>query len=199
MIVEASNGCKNRIDSTIATLPTPNASFNTPKGCPGTPTNFSSSSTPSASITSTQWNFGDGSAIVSGLNPSHTYLTSGTYSVTLTVSSGTGCADTTTHTIVIPNLPVPSFNATSICFGQPTVFTDLTPSGFGSAAITNWSWNFGDGSLLSSNSNPSHQFQSVNTFTVTLTVTTANGCLGSTTKNIIVKPLPVPLFTIAGV
>ncbi len=64
------------------------------------------------------WNFGDGSATSTAQDPSHTYTTDGTYSITLTVSSGppNNCLDVTTivitifipSSIIIPNIITPN-------------------------------------------------------------------------------------------
>ncbi len=44
------------------------------------------------------WDFGDGSPLVNGVNPSHVYTTNGSFTVTLTVSNGCG-SDVLTNTI----------------------------------------------------------------------------------------------------
>ncbi|HMF34470.1 MAG TPA: PKD domain-containing protein, partial [Candidatus Lokiarchaeia archaeon] len=68
----------------------------------------------------------------------------------------------------------PSFvsNATSVIVGQTVQFTDTTSGGKPPLA---YQWNFGDGTGNSTLQNPAHQFAAAGTFTVTLTVTDANG------------------------
>lgn len=64
----------------------------------------------STSITSAQWNFGDGQN-ASEMSPSHTYQAEGTYYVTLQVSNAEGCVDAVTHgpyVIVAPDLFIPN-------------------------------------------------------------------------------------------
>ncbi|MFL5403515.1 MAG: Ig-like domain-containing protein, partial [Gemmatimonadales bacterium] len=51
------------------------------------------SSDPDGSISSRSWNFGDGSGAISDLNPSHTFPSSGTYTVALTVTDNGGATD----------------------------------------------------------------------------------------------------------
>lgn len=82
------------------------ADFTNTTVCEGTPTQFTctSSSVPSNNITSREWNFGDGST-GTGSNPSHTYLESGTYTVSLTVRTGGDCEDTKTRTVTVYNVP----------------------------------------------------------------------------------------------
>lgn len=60
----------------------------------------------------------------------------------------------------------------------------------GGGTITSWSWSFGDGatSLLEE---PSHLYTTVGTYTITLTVSTADGCTHTYTKTIIVYTEPI--------
>ena len=58
--------------------------------------NSNGSIDPDGSITGYSWNFGDGSAISTSVNPTHTYVTAGTYNVSLTVTDDKGAKNTTT-------------------------------------------------------------------------------------------------------
>ena len=51
-------------------------------------------------------------------------------------------------------------------------------------AITNWTWNFGDGSPVSHATSPSHTYATAGVFTVTLTVTDTNGASANTNGSI---------------
>ncbi|MDF1672157.1 MAG: PKD domain-containing protein [Vicingaceae bacterium] len=68
--------------------------------------------------------------------------------------------------------PVSSFmaNTTSTCSGVVN-FTDLSTNN-----PTSWSWNFGDGSPLLTNQNPSHTYIASGNYTVTLIACNAFGC-----------------------
>ena len=66
-----------------------------------------------------------------------------------------------------------------------------------STDIVSWSWNFGDGSALSTDSNPAHIYEQAGLYYVTLTVTNAGGCTSTVTKPVIVSDVyPIPDFTI---
>jgi PKD repeat protein len=73
------------------------------------------------------WNFGDGSALSTAANPSHTYATNGSYTAALTVSDGFGGSNTATRTITVAGVYFPvtavldNFNRTSGSLGSSWV------------------------------------------------------------------------------
>ncbi|MCK6650073.1 MAG: PKD domain-containing protein, partial [Bacteroidia bacterium] len=75
--------------------------------------------------TSYSWNFGDGSPLDTTSNPTHVYLASGTYSVSLITCNPYGC-DTIiqTETITIPQLPISSSCVPVL--SPMTPFTEIT-------------------------------------------------------------------------
>jgi PKD repeat protein len=111
----------------------------------------------------------------------------------VSVQGNTGAAEPETgSTTVIVSLPPTvdfTFSENSACSGTSIQFNS-TVSGTG---FTTYSWNFNDGTPLSSAANPSHVFTALGcgnlTFNVVLTVT-KNGCTVVRTKPIIVKQRP---------
>ena len=121
------------------------------------------------------WNLGNG-VTSTKQNPSVVYITPGTYTVTLYIKSATG-EDSITKTDYITVLEKPdvNFNATPTegCVPLDVTFTDQSTPGPGT--ITNWLWDFGDGNT-STEQNPVHKYNLVDSFDVTLEVTNSLGC-----------------------
>ena len=140
--------------------------------------------------TSWSWNFGDeGTSDLQ--NPSHQYTTPGTYTVSLTATNAcSNDTETKTGYITVNACPVPvaSFSATPNegCAPLTVAFTDSSTNN-----PTTWSWDFGDGGT-SDLQNPTHEYTSPNTYTVTLTASNYGGSDSETTQ-IIVVPLSIDI------
>ena len=173
-------------DTASATItvnaPAPVASFTASPTSGIAPLSVSFTDTSSGTITARAWDFGDG-GVSSASNPSHTYTSAGTYTVSLTVS-GPGGSDTQTQagliTVATPP-PTAAFGATPTSGAAPLAvsFTDLS-----SGSITSRSWSFGDGGT-SNAQNPSHTYTADGTYTVSLTVTGPGGSDTSTQSGLI--------------
>jgi gliding motility-associated-like protein len=141
-------------------------------GCVPFTSAFSVSTTTIDPIVSYQWNFGDGST-GTGPTPTHIYTTAGIYTVSVIVTTASGCADTATVAAGISagTKPVPNFTATprDVCAKLPVNFTDQSTGN-----ITQWLWLFGDGGT-STDQNPIYEYQDTGYFDVTLIVWN-NGC-----------------------
>ncbi|MES2286007.1 MAG: PKD domain-containing protein [Bacteroidota bacterium] len=151
------------------------------------------------STASWSWNFGDGSALNTTVwNPRHLYAVPGNYQTTLiTYSSNLGCPDTLHDSITVFPMPIANFGFSNVCLNVAMVFSDLSTVSSGS--IAGWSWSFGDGTPISIIQNPNHVYAIPGTYTVSLMVTTNNGCKNTVSKVVVVHALPVAKFSTSNV
>jgi PKD repeat protein len=116
------------------------------------------------------WDFGDG-ATSTEMNPTHTYLAAGVYTVNETVSNTNGTNSMlATINVLKKGLPIANFN-TNITNGNVPLtvqFTDL------STDATGWGWDFGD-KATSTELNPTHTYLAAGVYTVNETVSNTNG------------------------
>jgi PKD repeat protein len=121
-----------------------------------------------------RWTFGDGS-ISTEPDPVHTYSSPGIYTVSLRVTDPEAHVKTMTKEgFIVAGIAAPlrAEFATSRRRGplpRNVSFTDQS-----SGEVTAWHWDFGDGST-SDEQNPSHAYETVGLFDVSLTVTGPDG------------------------
>jgi PKD repeat protein len=149
------------------------------------------------SPTSWTWLFGDGGTSTSQ-DPTHTYTTAGTYTVTL-ISTNSAGSDTLTRMGYITatkasSVPAASF-VTNVTSGAVPLSVQFLDSSNNSPIA--WVWSFGDGGS-STISNPVHTYTTAGTYTVTLTATNSAGSNTVSQTNYItasvVTDAPGPLF-----
>jgi gliding motility-associated-like protein len=163
--------------------------------CDGFTMNFSNRSS-SPLINSYYWEFGDPASGVDNTStsatPTHTYSAAGDYTIKLVTNRNQDCSDSTTAIVSVWPGFFPGFNAAGICLTNPVVMTDQTTTVYGT--VNSWTWDFGDGSPLSTVQNPSHNYTSIGPKVITLIVTNSKGCVDTAqrTVDIITKP-PITL------
>ena len=139
-------------------------------------------------VTGWNWDFGDGTTSTEQ-NPTHTYSTPGTYTVTFTATNEVG-SNVKTQTITV-NYPAPvadfAGNTTSGTAPLDVKFTDKS-----TGKVTGWNWDFGDGTT-STEQNPTHTYSAPGTYTVVLTVTGPGGDDNKIQTNYITVNYPAPI------
>ncbi|HET6990562.1 MAG TPA: PKD domain-containing protein, partial [Bacteroidia bacterium] len=188
--------CSDTAVLSVTVNPGPAVAFVAPAVCLGSATSFTDQSVIAVgNITSWHWDFGvttltnDTSNVQ---NPNYTYSSAGTFNVTLTCTSNNGCVSTLTIPITVNALPAANFSSNIACQGSSTTLIDLSNAGTGT--ITNWTWNFGDGSPTSSVQNPTHTYANDSTFNVSLIVTNSAGCVDTVNLPVLTSSVPVVAF-----
>lgn len=147
------------------------------------------------------WNFGDGSSSTAK-DPIHEYASSGTYTVTLTVTNQlTGCSKTKKEDVrVVKEIADFVSDASVTCKNTSVKFTATNSV---SANISLYTWKFGDGiSISNSIGSADYQFSKASTYDVTLIIKDINGCADTITKPSVIKvegPTAVFRSTIPGI
>lgn len=117
------------------------------------------------------WDFGDGSPNSTDENPSHAYTAAGTYNVELTATNAYG-SDTHIMAVTVSEAAVADFSHDGpAAVGTDVNFTNLSA---GAGPIT-YEWDFGDGSAVSTDENPTHAYADEGTYIVSLTATNGFG------------------------
>ena len=135
--------------------------------------------------TSYHWEFGDGS-FSGAASPSNTYNANGVYDVLLIATSAFGCVDSLRKPAyikvypldlaILPDntggcIPATIHFAPAVTYVNPvSQVTSQYPY-----PVTSYTWNFGDG-YTSTLDSPSHIYTAYGTYTVSLVITTSNGC-----------------------
>ena len=170
------------------------ANFDVENGCPGEVIEFSDLSTflPITSIASWSWDFGDpgsgGDNTSTDINPTHIYASQGSYTVSLTVTSTSGC--TATRTKILEVYPLPSVN-----FEEPTVNCEATALNFIAdvpATVTFVEWDFGDPNSGDANVSELfdayHAYDQPGNYTITLFAQSIYGCTNVFSRNLTIEP-----------
>jgi gliding motility-associated-like protein len=108
-------------------------------------------------------------------------VAAGNHSLRLTVASDVGCiSNTYSANFDIKNAPAITINANDGCVNAPILFTGQTDP---STSVDNWHWNFGD-NVFSEDKNTQHIYSLPSSYSVQLSATGSNGCIGFASKNI---------------
>jgi len=184
-LTATSNGCSQTITKNAWEFARPVAKFNAPSVlCDKTDITFSNASTISMGNMGYRWDFSDGGTSTA-TNPMHSFATAGAHFVKMKVISEFGCADSITKNISLAESPFADFRTGPVCNLSNTnfIFIGSKPGG---TIMTAFNWDFGvDGTTTVEN--PSKLLSIVGKKTVTLTLTSNNGCKDVSLKEINVK------------
>ncbi|MDX1909280.1 MAG: PKD domain-containing protein [Bacteroidia bacterium] len=144
-------------------------------------------------ISAYAWDLGEPGATSTIAAPAYQYTSAGPKSITLTTTDQNGCVSTGSLEVTIyPNVEA-DFSYTPVCFGDTTVFSDLTQFDplFPPA---NWVWIYGDGSA-GVDAAPAHYYGAWGNYQVTLFTSSAVGCRDTIVKTVEVYDQPQADFS----
>ncbi len=184
LAVTTQNGCTDTytLKQAVAAGTKPVADFTVdkPSVCASTPVQFIDKSI--GTVTSWNYNFGDGLSTSGSPNPTHLFTKIGSNNVTLYISNKGCSGDPKTIANIVTVLPpIAGFAFTYNCANPLQVqFTDQ------SQQPDSWQWNFGD-NKTDNTAKPIHTYTSSGTYQVVLTAANNNGCTSNDTAIISVS------------
>ena len=196
-IITTQAGCKDSVKLPITVNPLPQAAFTSNTICAGTVSSLTDNSILPAGETITwSWNLSGGTPATStAQNPSVSFPTGGTYTVSEIVTTQFGCSDTTVLPVIVNAIPQAAFSSNTVCAGNVTSLTDNSTSPSTGGAITSWSWNFPSGNpSTSTTQNPIVTFPA-GIYNVTLVITAQNSCTNTTILPVAIYGLPIANFS----
>lgn len=173
---------------TVNPIPTVLFSVDDPDGCDQHTALFFDQSTPPAQ--QWVWDFGDPQSNSNAATQQmvhHTFSGPGVYDISLQVTSAAGCTNDTVLAQMVEVYALPQ----AIFTPDPTI-TDLmaatvhfTDQSIGN--VDHWDYTFGDGGN-STLQHPIHAYQDTGLYTITLVVTTVDGCIDLVRRSVEIKP-----------
>ncbi|MEM6522391.1 MAG: PKD-like domain-containing protein [Bacteroidota bacterium] len=119
-------------------------------------------------------------------------LTAGLITVEYTFINTFGVPTELSKPIIVQASPDAQISVLNSCVEDEIEFFDL--STVVGSSVVDWRWDFDDNNTFSEEQNPTHFYSQSGEYTVTLTVTSDQGCSSSTSMDIRVGDTPVPDF-----
>ncbi len=203
LIATSNQNCRDTTTRPVRTYAMPNANFtsNYNKAClTGNNFNLQATSTVAGgAFMSHNWYYGDNDSTINSQFVNHTYLKdSNAFTITLITKTNIGnCRDTIEKQVVVFPMPISNFTIDNIeqCFLNHIFNFNSTATIKNTDTLKTYSWLFGDNTSASV---PiiSHTYNTVDSFKVSLTVTTNNGCSDSINRKVYLNPMPVADFSV---
>ena len=180
---------------TIKPSPLPTFTVNKQIACPGSPIQFTETSSKTLAYTDFKWFFGDNTTFTGAKPLPKSYEDIGNYTVTLSCKGTNGCTGFIQYAnyIKIQGLvPFFSVDKPQVCSGGKVKISAKTDS------LNNCVWDFGDGTTYTGNNPPLHTYLKDSSYTVSLKCIMSNGCIGKNTiQNFINVKGPKPTFKVS--
>lgn len=150
----------------------------------------------SLNSTNFEWYFNDPAnpgATSTAFEPTYTYDDFGSYEVMLIAEPGDICVDTFIGTVnLVPNTVLADFDLQVIQCADNLLVTATDLSVDSLSTIDSWEWTLlaGPTTLTSTDQNPTFTVDEVGTATLSLTVTSANGCADTYEEDFLLKSDP---------
>ncbi|MBV8255666.1 MAG: PKD domain-containing protein [Chitinophaga sp.] len=145
-----------------------------------------------------QWDFGDGTPIVTTTNPTHTYAQQGIYKVALKVSNNICDNEFSSEIYIVNQSPTITLGQPAVCIGKSLTLTANIPEPSLQGATTiDW----GDGTTTDTpswNAPIEHMYATPGVYKIQLFTTDLNHCDKQSNMEEVTVNGPIPSFSVAG-
>ncbi|MCF8346049.1 MAG: T9SS type A sorting domain-containing protein, partial [Bacteroidales bacterium] len=185
----SSRGCSAETSHVINIYPEPVTDFSQPVSCPDitTPVPFANLTTFSGNESELTWEWSfEGGLPVTEKNPVYTFQSNGVKQVTLTATTGKGCAVSKSKEYTIGNFAQADFRWDNECnTGEQVTLTSTSAGGVPENASYTWKV---EGAVIPGDMSAVYQFADIGEVDVRLLYTSDAGCTDSVTKTIVIQP-----------
>jgi gliding motility-associated-like protein len=189
LIAKSDNNCTDSYSSLVNVFTGPEVNFQVENVCLLYPSIFENLSTVSSGIITYNWSFGNGQTSKQA-SPTIYYGNSGSFDVSLTVSTENNCVGTFKKTTQVYPKPIVNYVVKEVCDKDSVKFSNQSFINSGSLAYI---WKFGDNQSFTG-FNCNHLYPSSGYYQSKLLAISNQGCIDSLSQNIFVYPLPASSF-----
>jgi gliding motility-associated-like protein len=192
LTVSSDAGCAEVITTQVTAFASPIAAFPVSNICENEALLLSDASTSDGEpITSWQWLVNNEPWSNSANPGAFGFDAWGTFEIELTIATSEGCIDQLTQTIEVFPIPEVSFSANDLCHTESLLIWN--ESTIPVTTIDDYVWETGDGTELST-VDFNYDYEAPGNYTITLTATSSEGCVGVLVEEVTVLENPVASF-----
>lgn len=191
LIMEQNGECTDTMIQNIAIHPLPNPSFTSANFCFGDETEFTNTSTSPTANWSSSWDLNQGPSITTE-DAQLTYNSSGKKMITLSINTDDGCTVSKLDSIYIRNTQILGFLVNQMCSNESQLIEPIIS--LDQDSVTNYAWTI-DGNTFSGNQ-VNFIPMNVGDLTLSLTITTREGCTFTETSIVPVVVAPTADFDV---
>lgn len=188
LTVATNFGCEATLQEDVTIEETPIIEIDATPICQDVSVQFSTSS----ETTIASWNWQIESTIFTTATATYVFADPGSYNIQLNATAANGCIASVTKLVDVDEPLYPDFTYTKNCDAQETEFQDVTTVNDDLIAI--YRWDFGNDNI-GIGKNAFNTYYSTGTYSVTLNITTEQGCVYTTAQDVAVVSSPVASFT----
>lgn len=176
--------CTESVSKLITIAPEPDVVIQASNSCPGVPLTFSDLTelVLGDSTIGRIWTFGDSGYISRLPNPIHVYNDTGTYNVTLEITTEKGCVSSVTQSVSVVEGPQAAFDFSPGFGGAPLEVTFNNNS----IGAVNYLWNFGDNTAPETTPEPVHIYETEGDYSISLIAESDAGCTDTAFNDIFI-------------